>query len=96
MEDWVDNERIKGNFHINGIAQSAIYKAFSAYFGPDPVFLMRWEEKVFLDALFEYITSREDVDWNPKQASKGDTRRARRWLKGPSGNQEDWAKIVDK
>jgi hypothetical protein len=96
MEDWVDNERIKGNFHINGIAQSAIYKAFSAYFGPDPVFLMRWEEKVFLDALFEYVTSREDVDWNPKQASKGDTRRFRRWLKGPSGNQEDWAKIVDK
>jgi len=96
VEDWVNNDRIKGNFHINGIAQSDIYKEFSSYFGTDLTFLMRWEEKVFLDSLFEYVLAREDVDWNPKQASKGNTRRARRWLKGPSGNQEDWVKIVDK
>ena len=60
------------------------------------ILLVRWDDKLFLDKLFEYVLARKDVDWNPDQASKGDTRRQRRWKKGPAGKQEDWAKIVSK
>jgi hypothetical protein len=49
-----------------------------------------------LDRLCEYVLAREDLDWNPDQASKGDTRRQRRWMKGPAGRQEEWVKIVSK
>ena len=92
--DWMDAWVNKGGYE-KGIALSKIYKEFSADFVGD-ILLVRWDEKLFLDRLFEYVLAREDVDWNPDQASKGDTRRQRRWKKGPAGKQEDWAKIVSK
>ena len=60
------------------------------------ILLVRWGEKLFLDKLFEYVLAREDVEWNPDQEAQGDTRRKRRWRKGPAGKQEDWAKILRK
>jgi len=90
MEAWVN----KGGYE-QGIAQSQIYKEFSAAFVGD-ILLVRWDEKLFLDRLFEYVLAREDVEWNPDQEAKGDTRRKRRWPHGPAGRQEPWVKIVSK
>ena len=46
--------------------------------------------------LFDYVMARDDLEWNPDQASRGLTRRKRLWQKGPAGNQEPWVKVVNK
>ena len=94
VENWVDGERITSGCDKNGIAISKIYKSFSDHFVGE-TFMAEWDENRFGAKLFDYVMGREDLEWNPDQASKGLTKRDRRWLKGPSGNQEPWVKVVN-
>ena len=95
MEDWVNRDRILRLYHNTGVALSVIYKEFCDYFAGDHVLLTKWEEKEFVEKLFDYVMAREDVDWNPKQAAAGDTIRARRWRISTLTGQVDGVKIVD-
>ena len=95
VENWVDGERITSGCDKNGIAISKIYKSFSDHFVGE-TFMAEWDEKRFGDKLFDYVMARDDLEWNPDQASRGDTRRKRLWQKGPAGNQEPWVKVVNK
>lgn len=93
VENWVDGERITSGCDKNGIALSQIYKSFSDHFVGEP-FMAEYDEKRFGDKLFDYVMGRDDLEWNPDQASRGLTRRKRLWQKGPAGNQEPWVKVV--
>ena len=49
-----------------------------------------------LDRFFDYVKQSEDLDWNPKLSSNGDTRSKRRMRIGSRGEQKEIIQIVSK
>lgn len=94
MKDWVDGERITSGCDKDGVSTSQIYKSFSDHFVGE-TFLIAWNEKFFLDKLFDYVVGRDDLEWNPDLASKGYSRRKRRWRIRVSGIQVEGVKVVN-
>ena len=94
IDDWMVNERIRNKYDEEGCSYKTIYQKFSH----DNLLLIEsgtWSESKFLDALWDYVKSKNYLEWNPHKANKGNTRTQRRWRVGKAGSQEDWVKIVD-
>jgi hypothetical protein len=71
MEEWVSTPRIENNNHIDGVAVETFYHSFTKY---NPSLMMIWDSKRLLDRFFDYVKQSEDLDWNSKLSSNGDTR----------------------
>ena len=50
--------------------------------------MMTWDSKRLLDRFFDYVKQSEDLDWNPKLSSNGDTHSKRRMIVGSRGEQK--------
>ena len=93
MEDWVSTTRLDNNFNSIGLPSDQLYRDFIK----DNFTLMSsWSSKRFLDSFFDYISSRQDLEWNPLQSKNGSTRSSRRVKLGSRDNQKDTIFIVTK
>ena len=93
MEEWISTTRIENNYHIDGIAVDTFYHSFSS---DNPSLMITWDSKRLLDRFFDYVKQSEDLDWNPKLSSNGDTRSKRRMRIGSRGEQKEIIQIVSK
>ena len=89
MEEWVSTTRVGHNYHVDGIEVDDLYRSFIK---DNPTLITSWNIKRFLDGFFEYIKDDEDLDWNPQNATKGNTRSSRRLRLGGRGDQKEFIK----
>lgn len=91
MEEWVSTTRVGHNYHVDGIEVDDLYRSFIK---DNPTLITSWNIKRFLDGFFEYVKEDENLDWNPQNATKGNTRSSRRLRLGGRGDQKEFIKIV--
>jgi len=94
MENWCEEERVKGNWHMEGIYEEDLLLNF-AKDNPEELPPMGvWNNKHFQQKFFEFVDLHPDYDYNPQNASKGKGKSARRWKKGTAGNQKPAIKVT--
>ena len=92
IKDWIDTERVQGDYHKNGISVNVLWKLFAKDFPSHAS--NEWTKDNFGNALYRYVTDVPELDYNPHLASKGKSKTDRRWRMGGRGNQEEWVKIT--
>ena len=92
LRDWIADDRVKGNYHKNGIP----IKDFWGLFAKDhPSHADReWKQPQFKKALFDYVDHVKELEYNPHLASKGNSMSDRKWRKGEREKQVEWVKIT--
>ena len=92
LQNWIENERVNGNFHQDGISVTDLWQLFAK---DHPAHASaEWNKDHFGNALYRYATDVPELDYNPQLAHKGKSKTDRRWRKGARGNQEEWVKIT--
>ena len=96
MEDWLNNQRIKNNYHIDdGICVNELYKKFAhdnlTY---TPECGGDWDFKKFDSAFFKYVDLHPEYEYNKHLFRKGDKKSDRRWLRGTARNQTPHIRIT--
>ena len=92
LQNWIDNERVNGNFHQDGISVTDLWQLFAK---DHPAHAStEWNKDHFGNALYRYATDVPELDYNPQLAHKGKSKTDRRWRKGARGNQQEWVKIT--
>lgn len=95
LVDWLDNwctsTRISKNYHVDGISEDNLYQSF---IDDNPELASTWSKGGFNTAVYEFATNADGYDYNPHNASKGNTKSKRKWRKGPQGAQVYYVKIT--
>ena len=93
MDRWCKEDRLKNDYHKNGVSELDLYQKFiDENFGIDQSI---WNLKKFRQSFFTYIDLKPEYDYNPQKSSRGNLLTDRRWQKGSVGKQNNWIKIVD-
>ena len=95
MEEWLENKRVRRNYHIDGISEQDLYDSFcksNPEYTPPHGF---WNKSKFIGSFFDFVKLHPSFEWNTHLSKKGDSKSARRELKGTRGNQESWVTITD-
>lgn len=94
LQDWIEKDRIIGNYQQDGISIDTLWKLFIKEFPDHPY--TQWDKKNFGNKLYQYVMSVPELDYNPHKSSKGSSRTDRRWRKGGScgKGQDDWVLIT--
>lgn len=91
LENWCQTTRVDNNFHIDGISEEELYRSFIT---DNPELASTWTKGNFNSAVFDFATNADGYDYNPHNASKGNTKSKRKWRKGPQGAQVYYVKIT--
>jgi hypothetical protein len=89
--NWCLSTRKANDHHIDGISEEELYSSFIT---DNPELAITWSKKNFCSAVFTFATTVEGYDCNPQNSSKGNTKSARKWRKGPQGAQEYFLRIT--
>jgi hypothetical protein len=86
IQNWIEEDRLEGNYHKQGIPLTEFYNLFLKLF---PKYEKSWDKKRFKEAVWNYVKYMPNLDYNPHLAHKGDSLSDRRDRKGPRGKQDE-------
>ena len=81
LENWIETDRLKGDFHINGISEKELYSRF-VHDNSELVEEMSgvWSFKFFSQAVWDLVDNTKGWFYNQHKAKIGNSKTHRRWL----------------
>lgn len=95
VTDWIEGYCLEGRKeHPNGVTENDLYSEFWKTVPPNVG--DGWTKERLITAMFDYVKTDPSIEWNKKNAHKGQTRSNRRDRRGSRGEQKEYVTITDR